>query len=372
MVKLVVGEDMFESKADTLVNTVNTVGVMGKGIALEFKRRFPDMYEDYVKRCNAGLVKLGEPYLYKRPSPPWILNFPTKRHWRSVSRIDDIVRGLKYLFEHYRSWGVESLAVPPLGCGSGQLEWRVVGRTLYRWLKRFDIPVELYAPYGTPKEELQLSFLEQEADSDAPASVTYVEPGWVALVEILARVTSEPHHWPIGRISFQKIAYFATLTGIPTKLEYKRASFGPYAPDLKRATTRLVNNGLIREKQMGSLFAVEVGPTFRDARRAYASQLDRWGDQISRVADLFLRMQTKHAEVAATVAFAARSLHDRLGRRPSEVEVYAAVMEWKQRRRPPLHEADVALTIRGLSMLGWLDVEASKELPIQEEALLGA
>jgi hypothetical protein len=343
---------------------------MGKGIALEFKKRFPDMYKDYVSRCEARLVKLGEPYLYKRSTPPWILNFPTKDHWRSVSRIDDIVRGLKYLFERYREWGIRSLAVPPLGCGSGQLEWRVVGRTLYRWLKRFEIPVELYAPYGTPKEELQLSFLEQDLDVEVAPPPAFVEPGWVALVEILARVTEEPHHWPIGRVSFQKIAYFATLAGIPTKLGYKKASFGPFAPELKQVITRLVNNGLIRERQLGNMFAVEVGPTFRDARRAYATHLDQWSTKIARVTDLFLRLQTKHAEAAASVAFAARSLLDSLGRRPSEIEVYDEVMAWKHRRRPPIDETQVALAIRGLSMLGWLDVKASKDLPIAEEVVL--
>lgn len=371
MVKVLVGENMFESKAQTLVNTVNTVGVMGKGIALEFKKRFPDMYEDYVIRCQAGRVKLGEPYIYKK-SRPWIINFPTKEHWRSVSKLSDIYQGLKYLYEHYRKWGVESMAVPPLGCGSGQLEWRVVGRTLHGWLKRFDISVELYAPYGTPKEEVQLNFLEQEVEPDTPVAASYLEPGWVALVEILARIRNEQHHWPVGRVNFQKLAYFATLTGIPTKLEYKRGSFGPFAPDLKRAATRLVNNGLIREEQVGRLFAVEPGPTFKDARRAYASQLEKWNDAISKVTDLFLRIEPKHAEVAATVAFAARSLQERLGRKPSEMEVYSEVMEWKQRRRPPVNEAEVALAIRGLSMLGWLDVKASSELPLQEEALLGA
>ncbi|MGH8545169.1 MAG: macro domain-containing protein, partial [Gammaproteobacteria bacterium] len=86
--------DLLASKAQTLVNTVNTVGVMGKGVALLFKQAFPDMYEDYVKRCDRGEVKLGEPYLYQRVVPPWILNFPTKGHWRSVARLDDITRGL--------------------------------------------------------------------------------------------------------------------------------------------------------------------------------------------------------------------------------------------------------------------------------------
>ncbi len=149
MVKAVVG-DMFESKAQTLVNTVNCVGIMGKGIALEFKNRFPDMFEDYRMRCEAREVRLGQPYVYRRLTPPWILNFPTKDRWRSASRIEDIIAGLDYLHQHYHEWGITSLAVPPLGCGQGQLEWRVVGPTLCRYLKRLDVPVELYAPYGTP------------------------------------------------------------------------------------------------------------------------------------------------------------------------------------------------------------------------------
>tara|TARA_Y100000310_G_scaffold193641_1_gene193598 strand:+ start:5615 stop:6070 length:456 start_codon:yes stop_codon:yes gene_type:complete len=148
MVKVLIG-DLFESQSQTLVNTVNCVGVMGKGIALGFKERFPDMYQEYVTRCNAGQVKLGQPYVFPKLIPPWILNFPTKDHWRSVARLQDIVLGLEYLEAHYQEWGIKSLAVPPLGCGEGQLEWRVVGPTLYRHLNRLDVPVELYAPYGT-------------------------------------------------------------------------------------------------------------------------------------------------------------------------------------------------------------------------------
>jgi len=161
MVKVLMG-DILKSKAQTLVNTVNCVGIMGKGIALEFKEQFPDMFDDYVARCNRKEVRLGKPYLYKRLTPPWILNFPTKGHWRSVSRIEDIIKGLKYLLQHYQEWGVMSLAVPPLGCGQGQLEWKIVGPTLYRYLSQLEIPVELYAPYGTPHEELQPEFLDQE------------------------------------------------------------------------------------------------------------------------------------------------------------------------------------------------------------------
>ncbi|MDQ2743776.1 MAG: macro domain-containing protein, partial [Chloroflexota bacterium] len=144
MVELVRG-DIFQSRAQTLVNTVNTVGVMGKGVALEFRKRFHPMYEDYVRRCARGEVRLGQPYLYAGETTPWVLNFPTKDHWRSVSHLDDIVAGLQHLERHYREWGITSLAVPPLGCGNGQLEWQVVEPVLRHYLQRLDIPVELYA-----------------------------------------------------------------------------------------------------------------------------------------------------------------------------------------------------------------------------------
>ena len=152
--------DILKSKCQTLVNTVNCVGIMGKGIALEFKKRFPEMFNDYFHRCESGNVHPGMPYLYKSLLPPQIINFPTKDHWKSVSKIEDIEKGLDYLLENYKKWGVTSLAVPPLGCGNGQLEWAAVGPLIYRKLIQMDIPVQLYAPYGTNPKELSVSFLE--------------------------------------------------------------------------------------------------------------------------------------------------------------------------------------------------------------------
>lgn len=93
MIRVHVG-NIFESEMQTLVNPINCVGVMGKGLAREFKKRFPDMYEEYLVRCNAKQVQLGKPYLYRGLLPPWIINFPTKGHWRSVSQLSDIIAGL--------------------------------------------------------------------------------------------------------------------------------------------------------------------------------------------------------------------------------------------------------------------------------------
>ena len=183
--KILVG-DILQSKAQTLINTVNCVGIMGKGIALEFKNRFPEMFDDYVKRCERKEVKLGVPYLFKSLFPPQIVNFPTKDHWQSVSRVADVERGLQYLLAHYKEWGITSLAIPPLGCGNGQLEWRVVGSLIYKYAKKMDIPIELYAPYGTPARELTEESLSQPTTDflqrNGHSTPSALNPAWVALV----------------------------------------------------------------------------------------------------------------------------------------------------------------------------------------------
>jgi O-acetyl-ADP-ribose deacetylase (regulator of RNase III)/uncharacterized protein YwgA len=367
MVKVLIG-NLLDSKAQTLVNTVNCVGVMGKGIALEFKKRFPEMFEDYAARCQRWDVRLGRPYLYKRLFPPWILNFPTKDHWRSVAKLEDITRGLEYLVAHYEAWGITSLAVPPLGCGQGQLEWRVVGPTIYRYLSRLKISVELYAPFGTPHEELQVEFLSSASESAPP--VQRVKPSWIGLVEILRRVEQQPYHWPVGRTTFQKIAFVATEEGLPTGLLHQRGSYGPFSPEVKSLVTRLVNNGLVREERLGRMLVLRSGPTYDDARRAFANDLAQWEPIIEKVTDLFMRMNTERAEVVATVLFVARRLAEERKERPSERDVVDAVMAWKQRRRPALDRTVVASTVRNLAALRWLNVQASEDLPFPEAAAL--
>jgi O-acetyl-ADP-ribose deacetylase (regulator of RNase III) len=121
------------------------------------------MYADYLERCKAGQVHLGEPYLFRGLLLPWILNFPTKDDWRSASKLSDIVNGLRYLACHYKEWGIESLAVPALGCGAGRLEWEVVGPILYRELEALDLDVRLYAPFYVPDHQATVGFLRARA-----------------------------------------------------------------------------------------------------------------------------------------------------------------------------------------------------------------
>ncbi len=373
--KILVG-DILKSKAQTLVNTVNCVGIMGKGIALEFKNRFPDMFKDYVQRCERREVRVGQPYIYKSLFGQQIVNFPTKEHWKSLSRVSDIENGLDYLLAHYKHWGITSMAVPPLGCGNGQLEWKIVGPLIYERTKKRDIPVEMYAPYGTSPAELTESFLQHagrriEAGRNGSRTEQLAfNPAWVGLVEILHRIEKQPYHRPVGRTIFQKIAYVATQQGLPTGFRYQESSYGPFSKELKLAESKLINSNLVQEERFGRMFEVKVGRAFDEYRRRYKSLLEEHNDVLEKTTDLFMRVDTMQAETLATVIFTATELKRKNKSLPpvSETDVLEAVMQWKQRRKPPLNRAVVASTIRNLGILGWLDVQPDDRLPVSEES----
>jgi len=370
--KVLIG-DILKSKAQTLINTVNCVGIMGKGIALEFKKRFPKMFKDYIERCQRNEVLVGQPYIYKSLIGPQIVNFPTKEHWKSISKVSDIERGLDFLLAHYKQWSITSIAIPPLGCGNGQLEWKVVGPLIYSQAKQMDLPVEIYAPYGTNPSELTVSFLENPNESRNAGSrksrneQLSFNPAWVGLVEILHRIKEQPYHFPVGRTIFQKIAYVATQQGLPTGFNYQKSSYGPFSKELKLAESKLINNNLLQEERLGRMFEVKVGPAFEKSRERYKSLLDKYSDVIEKTTDLFMRVDTKQAETLATVMFTCTELKKGKKDQISETDVLDAVMQWKQRGRPKLDQSIVASTIRNLGMLQWLDVIPDEKLPVSEE-----
>ncbi len=138
--------NLFDSPAQVITNTVNCVGVMGKGIAKEFKRRFPVMFDDYKQKCAQNLVHAGEPYLWEDEAVQ-ILNFPTKQHWRADSRLEFIENGLKVLAKRYQEWGIYTLALPPLGCGNGGLNWSDVKLLMEKYLAPIeDLEVFAFLP----------------------------------------------------------------------------------------------------------------------------------------------------------------------------------------------------------------------------------
>ncbi|ANV82931.1 hypothetical protein AWQ21_00065 [Picosynechococcus sp. PCC 7003] len=131
---------VFDIKAQTIVNTINCVGVMGGGLALEFKLRFPEMHQDYLLKCQRQQFVTGEPQIYKE-SKPWILNFPTKRHWKFPSKLSWIKEGLQYFQNEYKDMGIKSIAFPRLGCDRGGLSWDIVHEVMLDYLSLVDIDV---------------------------------------------------------------------------------------------------------------------------------------------------------------------------------------------------------------------------------------
>lgn len=150
-VRIIEKGDILNSNMQTIINTVNCVGVMGKGLALAFKQAYPEMFKDYKKKCDQKEVKIGRPYLFKISDSRWILNFPTKDDWRKDSKIEYVEAGLKYLAENYNSLGITSLAVPPLGCGNGGLDWEAeVFPLVKQYLLALNMPMEVYIPSVKP------------------------------------------------------------------------------------------------------------------------------------------------------------------------------------------------------------------------------
>lgn len=136
--------DIFQSNAQVITNTINCVGVMGKGLALAYKKKYPAMFKDYKVRCDKGEVNPGQPYLWEDEKTQ-ILNFPTKRHWKQNSILSDVEDGPKYIAENYVDMGISSLALPPLGCGLGGLSWSDVKNLINKHLGPIkDLDVYVY------------------------------------------------------------------------------------------------------------------------------------------------------------------------------------------------------------------------------------
>ena len=357
--------DLFASDAQTLVNTVNCVGVMGKGVAREFKTRFPEMFDDYAGRCKREEVRLGEPYLFKTLIMPWVLNFPTKGHWRAASRYADVEAGLDYLVAHYEAWGLKSLAVPPLGCGNGGLEWEQVGPLVYRKLGKLDIDIELYAPYGTPKTQLSEDFLaaaEQLTLTGKGFSLPKLNVEWVALMEVLRRLAHQPYANPVGRVIFQKICYVMTEIGVDTGFRFGKGSYGPYAADAKTALHDFANRNWIREESLGKMVAVRIGTQYEKDRISFQDVIEQHAGKIARTVDLFSRIKnTQQAEDVFTVMFASRAMRNgNKERRITEDELLDYITEWKSKWKTSEREQAIRDAIQQLVLLGWMNAEISE------------
>jgi O-acetyl-ADP-ribose deacetylase (regulator of RNase III) len=143
----ITNKSVFNVDAQVIVNAVNTVGVMGAGLALEFKLRYPNMYQDYYERCAKGQVELGKPYLYEN-----VLNFPTKDHWKTPSKTEWIDQGLHHFVRNYENLGIKSIAFPKLGCGRGGLDWVKIQKMMIHYFEPLqDIDIKICLDTAEPE-----------------------------------------------------------------------------------------------------------------------------------------------------------------------------------------------------------------------------
>jgi len=218
--------DILQDDAQAIVNTVNCVGIMGRGIALQFKHQFPDNFKQYAAACKRSEVRPGAMFVCETGNltgPRYIINFPTKRHWKGASRIEDIETGLDALVQVVLDKGITSLAIPPLGCGLGGLDWSRVRPLITEKLATLpDVRIKVYEPLGSPAAG-------QVRNKPVPA----MTPGRAALVILMRRYLAGLLDPFITLLEVHKLLYFLQESGEDLRLRFKQAPYGPYAENLR-------------------------------------------------------------------------------------------------------------------------------------------
>jgi O-acetyl-ADP-ribose deacetylase (regulator of RNase III) len=232
MIELKTG-DILSEDAEALVNTVNCVGFMGRGIALEFKKAWPENFKAYAAACRRREVQPGRMFVFETgrlTNPRYIINFPTKRHWRGKSRIEDIEAGLAALVEEIRRLGIRSIAVPPLGAGLGGLDWAEVRQRIQRGLGDLaGVRVVVFEPVAGPVP----------VRSQRARKVPAMTPGRAALVGLMDRYVRGLLDPSISLLEIHKLMYFMQETGEPLRLRLAKGPYGPYAENLRHVLSAI-------------------------------------------------------------------------------------------------------------------------------------
>ena len=220
--------DLLKQQADAIINTVNCVGIMGKGIALQFKKAFPENYKAYAKACKNNEVKIGKMFVYQTGfldsniHSKYIINFPTKEHWRGNSKIEYIEEGLDDLYNVIQNLNIKTLAMPPLGCGNGGLNWSDVKKLIINKLSPIeDLILYLYEP--------QISVLK--TTSLVGKSIPKLTKIRVAVCKAIERYRELDYC--LSHLEVQKLMYFFELTGETRSLNFEHQKFGPYSDKLR-------------------------------------------------------------------------------------------------------------------------------------------
>jgi O-acetyl-ADP-ribose deacetylase (regulator of RNase III) len=342
--------NLLDAHVDALVNTVNTVGVMGKGIALQFKRAYPAMFRDYASAAKRGDLAIGRMHVWhtgQYDGPKIIINFPTKRHWRGGSKLTDIEMGLNDLVKVIRRERIKSIAVPPLGCGHGGLDWADVEPLIRSKLASLeDVDVRVYPPTGTPLA----------ADMRTTGPKPRMTAGRAALIEIIRRYSAVALEGATP-IAVQKLMYFLQVAGEELGLRYERNFYGPYADNL-RAVLRDIEGHYLEGFGDGSQ-RVEVSEPLRllpGAREAASQTLqDRRAtlDRVDRVMDLTCGFESANSlELLATVHWVAS--HAKAEGRSDE-DIASQVRRWSNRKARLFTAGQVHKALDLMRDKGWLN-----------------
>jgi O-acetyl-ADP-ribose deacetylase (regulator of RNase III) len=338
--------DLLQADAEALVNTVNCVGVMGRGIALQFKNAYPDNFKAYEAACERGEVQPGRTLVFETgqlTNPKYIINFPTKRHWRGKSRMEDIDAGLTALVAEIRTRRIRSIAIPPLGSGLGGLNWREVRPHIEAALGNLeDVRVIIFEPHDASAAPLVTASRE----------VPRMTAGRAALVMLMHRYLAGLMDPFVTLLEVHKLLYFMQEAGQPLRLNYAKGHYGPYAENL-RHVLRTVEGHLVSgyadggddpDKQLtlvpGAIADAETFLTDHpDTRRRF-----------DRVADLVDGFESPFGlELLATVHWvASREGAD------AEDKAIASTYAWNDRKRR-FSRRQIGLAFEILTTKGWLD-----------------
>ena len=340
--------DMFGEDVDALVNSVNCMGVMGRGIALQFKKRFPENFKDYAKACKRNEVTPGRMFVHEtgQLSPRYIVNFPTKRHWRSKSRMEDIEAGLDALVREIQERDIRSIAIPPLGSTLGGLRWEDVRPRIEAALSGLDdVEVTLFEPGGGPPDD------RPNRSTKAPA-MTHGRATLICLLDGYLRALLDPF---VTLLEVHKLLYFIQEAGEPLRLRFEKHYYGPYAKNLRHVLAAIESHHLIgydgREAPDTQL---ELVPGAIEEATAFLADDPEAGERLARVTDLVEGFESSFGlELLATVHWVAAS-------RPSTTErdVIERTHAWGQHKRQ-FTERQIRLALRILRDKGWLAGQAA-------------
>jgi O-acetyl-ADP-ribose deacetylase (regulator of RNase III) len=316
--------DLLSADVEALVNTVNTVGVMGKGIALQFKQAFPDNYSAYEAACKRGEVQLGKMFVFHRNTlgnPRVIVNFPTKNHWRGKSRLKDIESGLRALIQFVKSEKIRSIAVPPLGCGNGGLDWNDVRPRIEQAFSEVpEVAVRLFDPEGAPKAD------EMKVATKRPL----MTPGRAVILALLSRYALPGYRLTL--LEIQKLAYFLQEAGQPLSLDFQKQKYGPYAETMHHVLQRMEGHFVRGYGDRSRDVSLHLFPdAVREAEQFLTNDCETL-ERLARVSDLIEGYETPYGlELLSTVHWIA--MHEIPEAKTNPEFAVAGVHAWNDHKR---------------------------------------